>query len=218
MLLSFAASILVLGLLFFLPAQRLDWPGGWLTFSVVVGSALTSAAWLHRVNPELLQRRRWFGKNTQPWDYGLVLNLLLSLPCQIVIGALDCGRDPAPLKSGSALLGLACYLVGCWILQACLRANPYFESSVRLQSDRQQSVVRSGVYAYVRHPGYSAMFFLSIGISALLGSWWSLVGLGMVATVLTSRAILEEDFLGQALEGYQDYRRQVRWRFFPGLW
>ncbi len=98
---------------------------------------------------------------------------------------------------------------------------------LRASNLTNRGVVRTGPYAWVRHPAYASKnLFWCIGalpallqhgpdhpaalVGAVLGllAWCSLYGL---------RAITEERHLSQDPE-YVEYCRQVPYRFIPGLW
>jgi protein-S-isoprenylcysteine O-methyltransferase Ste14 len=97
-------------------------------------------------------------------------------------------------------------------------ANAYFSTAVRIQTDRDQTVCRSGPYRYVRHPGYLGFILQSIGTPLLLGSLWALIpGLAAVALMVV-RTILEDRMLQAELAGYSDLVQAVRYRLVPGIW
>jgi protein-S-isoprenylcysteine O-methyltransferase Ste14 len=89
---------------------------------------------------------------------------------------------------------------------------------VRIQSERRQRVVSTGVYGFVRHPMYLGAALMFFGGPLLLGSAWGLlVGLGLVL-LLMRRILLEEKLLARELEGYEAYRGKVRYRLLPRIW
>ena len=96
--------------------------------------------------------------------------------------------------------------------------NAYFSTAVRIQTDRGQTVCRSGPYRFVRHPGYVGAILQSLGIPFLLGSWWALIP-GLAAVVfIVIRTALEDRTLQYELVGYWDYAQEVRFRLVPGIW
>ena len=54
--------------------------------------------------------------------------------------------------------------------------------------------------------------------SLALGSWWDLASIGPVVFLMLRRAIREDRFLRQELDGYADYAQQVRFRLVTGIW
>ena len=59
--------------------------------------------------------------------------------------------------------------------------NPYLSQLVRIQDDRAQRVVDTGIYGVVRHPMYLGAGLMFLGSTLLLGSLAGLlVGLGVI--------------------------------------
>jgi protein-S-isoprenylcysteine O-methyltransferase Ste14 len=96
--------------------------------------------------------------------------------------------------------------------------NTYLSPLVRIQEDRGQRVVSTGVYGFVRHPMYLGGILMFIGAPLLLGSVFGVV-VGLALTILIMARILgEEAMLTRELEGYEDYKLKVRYRLFPYIW
>ena len=89
---------------------------------------------------------------------------------------------------------------------------------VRIQDDRGQKVVSTGVYGFVRHPMYLAGILLFIGAPLLMGSLYGLVFTVIFIAGLVYRIFGEEKMLETELEGYADYKKKVRFRLFPYIW
>ena len=53
--------------------------------------------------------------------------------------------------------------------------NKFFEPTVRIQTERGHTVIDTGPYAIVRHPGYVAASLLVLGMPLSLGSLWALI-------------------------------------------
>jgi protein-S-isoprenylcysteine O-methyltransferase Ste14 len=96
--------------------------------------------------------------------------------------------------------------------------NRHFEPGVRIQSDRGQTVIDTGPYAIVRHPGYISGSLLALSIPLCLGSWWTLIPALVVVAALAARTPFEEQALRAELPGYAEYTQRVKWRWVPGLW
>jgi protein-S-isoprenylcysteine O-methyltransferase Ste14 len=96
--------------------------------------------------------------------------------------------------------------------------NRHFEPGVRIQKDRGQTVVDTGPYAIIRHPGYSSATLLIVGMALMLGSFWALVP-AVIAIIGTAvRTLLEERTLRAELPGYTEYTQRVKYRWVPGVW
>ena len=113
------------------------------------------------------------------------------------------------------VIGVIFLNIGLAILVKAFMDNPFASPVVRIQKDRKQRVVSTGIYSIVRHPAYLAGIFLFMGMPVLLGSF---VGVGcsiVVSILLAIRAVKEEDTLADELEGYDEYRKKVRYRMIP---
>ena len=91
-------------------------------------------------------------------------------------------------------------------------------SMVRVQTERKQRVVTTGVYGFVRHPLYLGCLLMLLGAALLLGSICGLV-IGVLAVcLLVVRIVGEERMLVNELDGYRDYRKKVTYRLIPFVW
>jgi protein-S-isoprenylcysteine O-methyltransferase Ste14 len=79
-------------------------------------------------------------------------------------------------------------------------------------------VVTTGVYAFVRHPMYLGMILMFTGVPLLLGSRFGLLVAASMTVLLAVRIAREERLLAEELDGYRDYRLQVRYRLVPFVW
>jgi protein-S-isoprenylcysteine O-methyltransferase Ste14 len=85
------------------------------------------------------------------------------------------------------LSGALILLCSFYFLFLTFSENSYLSPVVRVQEERGQTVVSTGLYHYVRHPMYTAILVFMIGTSLLLGSRY---GLSFVAICM---AILHAD-------------------------
>ena len=92
------------------------------------------------------------------------------------------------------------------------------QPTVRIQADRGQSVIDSGPYSVVRHPGNLSWFPLSVGIALSLGSLYAMISAGSSSLVLVLRTHWEDQTLQAELPGYKEYTHRVRFRLLPGVW
>jgi protein-S-isoprenylcysteine O-methyltransferase Ste14 len=96
--------------------------------------------------------------------------------------------------------------------------NRFFSAVVRIQRDREHTVVTSGPYRLIRHPGYAGALITSLAIPLLLGSLWALIPAALVVCLLILRTALEDRTLQEKLDGYREYAGRVRYRLLPGVW
>ena len=105
-----------------------------------------------------------------------------------------------------------------YLFYLTFRENSFLSPAVRIQTERAQTVVSTGPYAYVRHPMYAGFVLFTLGTTLLLGSWYGLLGGLLLIGMVARRAVLEERALQEELEGYSAYMTRVRYRFVPHLW
>jgi protein-S-isoprenylcysteine O-methyltransferase Ste14 len=96
--------------------------------------------------------------------------------------------------------------------------NTYLSPLVRIQTERRQQVVSTGVYGIVRHPMYLGASLKFLGGPLLLGSAWGLLAGAALVLLLVLRIGGEERLLASQLEGYEAYRERVRYRLVPRVW
>jgi protein-S-isoprenylcysteine O-methyltransferase Ste14 len=117
-----------------------------------------------------------------------------------------------------SFLGLALYIGGWWILTLAMKVNPFAVPVVRLQEERHQRVIDSGIYAVVRHPMYTGFAPFAVGPALWLGSYPAALLAIVPIVVLAVRSVFEEQFLKRELRGYEAYTEKVRYRLIPFIW
>jgi len=116
------------------------------------------------------------------------------------------------------VLGFLLLLPGLYFMVQATVENTYLSSLVRIQSERKQHVISTGVYGIVRHPLYFGCLMMMLGGPLLLGSVYGLL-LSLVGLVLVIVRIFgEEKMLTEELDGYDEYKKRVRFRMLPGIW
>ena len=99
-----------------------------------------------------------------------------------------------------------------------MASNRFFSPVVRIQHERGHTLVTSGPYRFVRHPGYVGAILASACGGVALGSWWSLVPLAPFAALFLRRTAVEDRMLRADLDGYAGYAERVPYRLVPGRW
>jgi protein-S-isoprenylcysteine O-methyltransferase Ste14 len=207
------------GVMLFVPAGTLRWPRAWIFLGVVlVGTAVTTF-----VLPEELLNERYKPpvQRGQPlFDRIGIFAFVGSFVAAVIFIPFDVFqlhllRQP---NIAISIFGLTFFATGWTLITAAMRANPFAAPVVRHQEERGQRVIDSGPYRFVRHPMYSAVIPLLVGMSLWLGSFAGAV-VAIVPTVLIGvRAMLEEKFLCRELPGYAEYMMRTRFRLIPYLW
>jgi protein-S-isoprenylcysteine O-methyltransferase Ste14 len=198
------------------------WPEGWAFGLWFIAMCGTSIIWLYRHDPALLaERYRRPGTGGQGRaDQRIVQAIVIGFVAWIVVMPLDARRFhwTPPLPVGLQPIGAVLLLLSGWLLFRSFTDNPFLSPLVRIQSERQHRVVTTGVYRLVRHPMYLGAACMFIGAPMLLRSTLGFVVGAALSLLLAGRILIEERLLAQELEGYDDYRRAVRYRLIPFVW
>jgi len=212
----------VYAILLFVPAGTLHWWQAWLFLAVTVAVMIIAVFSILPDSADLLsQRAKGIIQKGQPlWDRVLVILLVVSYVAQISFIPLDVFRFHLMPKPGAAVscFGLVLYVCGWWILTRVMRVNPFAVPVVKLQEERHQRVIDTGVYAVVRHPMYAAFAPMAVGPPLWLGSYMAALLAVVPIAVLAVRSVFEERFLRRELEGYAAYTEKVHYRLIPFVW
>jgi protein-S-isoprenylcysteine O-methyltransferase Ste14 len=217
--LSSAASFGLLAAVLFGCAGRLDWVLGWLYLALATANIAVTYFYLYRCNPELIRYRMQVGKGTKTWDKVWAVAFAPVFLAVYAVAALDAGRyawSAVPLWLWP--VGAALFLAGNALLSWSMGVNPFFEKTVRIQSERGHRVIDTGPYRLVRHPGYLGFAGWIVSAPLLLGSWWAFAPAALSLAGLVVRTALEDRTLRRELTGYVDYAGRVRFRLIPGVW
>jgi protein-S-isoprenylcysteine O-methyltransferase Ste14 len=210
-----------MGAIIFGAAGTIDYPGGWLYLGEMIAISVVVGSYTARVDPGLLRERLKppIQKDQPLADKLIVVPLLIVLFGSMGFMAADAARwhwssTPAPVQWAGCGVLLAAILFMYWTMHT----NSFAAPVVKIQKERGQTVVTTGPYAIVRHPLYFGALFYVAATSLVLGSWWGLATVPLVACGFAIRIPVEEKVLREGLQGYDDYARGVRWRLIPFVW
>lgn len=203
----------------FIVAGRIDWWQGWLVMPLLFVLTAMAFQYLKRVNPEVIVARSQSHTGSEGWDQVWLAIFVPTVLAIFLAAPLDTERLKLwPLSVTWFWLGLIGMIPGMLLTIWAEVVNPFFEPTVRIQTDRKQYVIRTGPYAYIRHPGYLALLLFLPSLALMLGSglalWFALACDFLVAI----RTALEDRTLQKKLPGYLEYSREVRYRLIPGIW
>lgn len=219
---GFIATALIFPLIILSAGGNWRWVEGWLFalwFDVMV---LANMTYLYFKDPALLaeRRKRPGSDNQKRWDAVMLTGIYVVAMIWLIVLPLDAERFhwsptfPAWLKIvGGLMLVPALYLI-----QRATMENTYLSTLVRIQDDRGQRVISTGVYGFVRHPLYFGCLLMMIGGPLLVGSVAGLVITALATLGLAARILGEEQMLRTGLAGYAEYQRKVRYRLIPYVW
>ena len=84
-----------------------------------------------------------------------------------------------------------------YLIFRAIAENTFASTMVRIQKERKQRVISTGVYGFVRHPMYSGAVFMMFGGPLLIGSIWGLSIAVIALLVLIVRIVGEEKMLDE---------------------
>jgi protein-S-isoprenylcysteine O-methyltransferase Ste14 len=210
---------LVFTLILFISAGRSDYFEGWIYLSTnVFLNALNYL--ILRNNDELIAERSKVGEGTKSWDKVILgISGIVNI-AMLILAGLDSGRYMYSPDYHWTIYAVGVFLVflGNLIFVSAQRQNGFFSSVVRIQKERGHQVCDTGIYKFIRHPGYLGMIISFIGLPLLLGSMLSYIPALITIVLLVIRTYLEDTFLQKELNGYIDYTQNTRYRLIPGIW
>jgi protein-S-isoprenylcysteine O-methyltransferase Ste14 len=178
--------------------------------------------YLYIYDPALLAERSRlrFDENQKIWDKYVMITVYLLALAWLVIMPLDAKRFAwsPPFAAWLKVFGGAMLITSLFFIFRATAENTFASTMVRIQTERKQRVISTGVYGFVRHPMYLGATLMMFGAPLLLGSIWGLMIAVIVLFVLVGRIVGEEKMLTNELEGYSDYMRRVRHRLIPFVW
>ena len=211
----------VMGLLLFVAAGNWRWVQAWAFIIIFALGSICFSAWLIRRDPALLASRLGpLSQRGQPgWDKIFLLTFILVWLGWLVLMGLDAERwRTSDMPAWLNLVGGTLVVCGYLATMLVFRENSFAAPVIRVQAERQQHLIDTGPYAYVRHPMYASAVVYLIGMPLLLGSWYGLLAVPLFVLGLAPRALFEERLLQRDLPGYADYMTRVRYRLIPGVW
>ena len=170
MLITVVIEFLTLPLVSFLAAGTVFWFYGWIFWILFSSCYFGNVLWMFRHNPGLITERSTGFKPDEPtWDKAYMILILILVGIWLISIPLDAVRFHwSHMPTWLHVVGAIVLSCSFYLLYLTFRENPYASSAVRIQEDRGQTVVSTGPYRYVRHPGYAAglLFFPRIGFPA----------------------------------------------------
>ncbi len=211
----FFAGLVIVGLLLLLPAGTFRYPQGWLLLSILFIPMFIAGLVMMKKNPELL-KKRLNAKEKETEQKEVILFSGIMFLAAFVSAGLSFRFGwlmlPFPVSIIFSIVFLAAYALYAEVL----RENTYLSRTIEVQED--QKVIDSGLYGVVRHPMYMATVFLFFAMPLVLGSVISFVIMLCYIPIIIKRIRNEEQVLTKDLQGYEAYRKKVKYRLIPFIW
>lgn len=212
---KYLAGAVLVGLLLFLPAGTVHYPGAWRFMALLFLPMLALGAVLFLKAPELLAKRL-NTKEKHSAQKGVVGFSALMFVGGFVLAGLDHRFSWSHVPGWVSALSCLLLLLSYGLYAEVMRENAFLSRTIEVQQG--QKVVDTGLYAVVRHPMYAVTTLLFLSIPLALGSWWALALFALYPAALVVRIRDEEKLLLRELEGYEAYTKKVRCRLIPYIW
>jgi protein-S-isoprenylcysteine O-methyltransferase Ste14 len=212
---KFLIGLLLVGLLIFLPAGTLAYPGGLLFLCLLfVPMLLMGIVMLARARD--LLAKRLDAKEKQAAQKGVQSLAGLVFMAGFVLAGLDFrfGWSDVPLPV--VIAASVIFLIGYGLYAEVMRENAYLSRTVKVEEG--QTVVSTGLYGIVRHPMYLASVLMFLSIPLVMGSWYALIPFAFYPLLMVVRILDEEKLLTAELSGYEEYKKKVKYRMIPFIW
>ncbi|MDR0644106.1 MAG: isoprenylcysteine carboxylmethyltransferase family protein [Treponema sp.] len=210
----------ILGLAcFLLAAGTLLDVRGWIYFSMYFIVSIITLAVMFNNHAETLSERGKKHENTKSWDK-IFLGIYVPSAFYIIYIVAGLGvRFQWPVLSTTFMyVGATLYIVSTILGVWAIMENKHFEPTSRIQDDRNQTVITTGPYRLVRHPGYSSIITWAISVPMIFGSLFTGVVSVIIIVTVAIRTYFEDTMLKKELCGYLEYANKVKYRLIPFIW
>jgi protein-S-isoprenylcysteine O-methyltransferase Ste14 len=149
------------------------WVEGWVFGAWWVSFMAAMVLWLHYNDPALLaERMRKPGSGGESRsDMVILFAVKVCFIAALVVSPLNVRFAWTPrLPLWSELCGGILLLGGSFFMLRAFADNTYASQLIRIQGERGQRVIDTGVYGFVRHPMYLGGSLMFVGGPLLLGS------------------------------------------------
>ncbi|WP_161596658.1 methyltransferase family protein [Chitinophaga vietnamensis] len=211
-------SIIVLGLLLFIPAGTLRYWPGWIYFIINAINIWLLTYYFLKHDPALLQRRVNSGpRHEKEKSQRLIQSVNGALIILLYIcSALEYRWYPHVIPMYIVIMGNLLVLLSYYLVFVVFKTNSFASATIEVSGNQQ--VINTGPYRLVRHPMYSGALLMFLAIPLALGVWRTLLFSILLIGGLAWRLLDEERFLRTHLNGYTAYCQQTRYRLIPGVW
>lgn len=205
----------VLIAMLFLSAGTLAFWEAWVYLAVLFIPMMFVLAYLLKNNPELLERRMRL-KEKESAQKLIITLAFFSFFLAFLLPGFDKRFEWSHVPVGVVIVADILVLLGYGIVFLVFRENPH--ASRIIEVERDQKVISSGPYAFIRHPMYLGQSLMFIFSPLALGSYWAMIPALGIVFLLVARILDEERVMIRDLKGYSEYMQKTVYRLIPGVW
>lgn len=212
---KYILGLVLIAFLLFLPAGTLQYWNGWLLIGILFIPMSIAGIVLMMRSPELLKKRLNAKENEDEQKAVAVMSGIMFISAFVAAG-LNFRFQWLMLPDIIVYIAAGLFLFGYLMYAEVLRENMYLSRTVEIQ--KEQKVIDTGLYGIVRHPMYSSTLILFLSMGLILGSLLSFGILLFYLPIIAKRIRNEEVILTNGLEGYENYRKKVKYKVIPFIW
>jgi protein-S-isoprenylcysteine O-methyltransferase Ste14 len=208
-------SVLLVGLLLFVPAGSLYFWQAWVFMFVLFVPAIFILAYFLKKDPEFLKRRMQY-KEKERKQKTIVKLASLFLLIGFVFTGIDYRFNLSQAPVFLVIISNTIVFLSYLFVFLVFKENSYAARTVVVE--KNQKVISTGPYSIVRHPMYTGIILMYLFIPLALGSLIALVFFIPTIPIIILRTLNEEEVLLKELKGYKEYTKKVKFRLLPGVW
>ena len=212
---KFLLGVVIVGVLLFIPAGSFEYWNAWLFMGILFIPMFIAGAILMIKNPKLLQKRLNAKENENEQKKVVLFSGLMFISGFIVAG-LNYRFGWMELSNVVVFISSIVFLIAYILYAEVLRENVYLARTIEVQEN--QKVVDTGLYGIVRHPMYAITILLFLTIPLILGSLISFIIFIPYPIIIAKRIKNEEEVLEKNLNGYIEYKKEVKYKLIPFIW
>ena len=207
--------IIILGLVFFLPAGSIKFWEARAYMGVLFITMIFVLIYILKKDPELLERRMKMKEKEEPQKAFIKLSFLVFFLAFIIPG-FDYRFEWSKVLFIVVIIADLFVFIGYLLFFLVLKENTY--ASRIIEVEKGQKVISTGPYVIIRHPMYVAVLMMYVLSPLALGSYWAVLAVLPLPVLIIFRIKNEEKILIDKLPGYREYTQKVKYRLIPYIW
>ena len=124
---------------------------------------------------------------------------------------------PVGSKNSGSIYWIILCVIGGAVGVTTLCYNKIGNFSVYPEPKQQAKLITTGPYRFIRHPMYTSLIIMMIGIALYNYHWINFLGVVIVILAVIYKANIEEVLLNNHFPDYSNYQQQTK-RFIPCLY
>lgn len=214
-IIKFILGVVIIGALIFLPAGTFNFLGGWILMGILFVPMFCAGVLMMIKAPSLLASRLEAKEKEKKQSVVVKLSGLMFI-LGFVLAGLDFRFGWIKLPFAVNIVAAIVFIIAYTLYAEVLRENAYLSRTIKVVEG--QKVISTGLYGIVRHPMYFATILLFLAMPLVLGSLVSFIVFLAYPFIIAERIKNEEEVLTRELDGYEEYKKKVKFKIIPFIW